>query len=342
MQNTTDHILPTADLSIEDRGNAAPTAESIHQSLLLSRYTLEHVLSESTFSRIVLAKDVIDGTVCALKMFSSDREISPSILQVIREQYASYYFHHPYLIMPLRFGLAGAMPLVVMPFVPGGSLICYTRKHSPMLPLSEAEIVILVAQISLVLYQIHKRGSAHLDVCPTNIMILNSSTYALTDYGINRVFRNVLQQARGPHCIMHPDYASPQRYMRVSAEPEDDMFSFGVVLYELAMGRLPWESSGGMNLLDGGADAPALDDRFSPEFSQLVARCLHRSPEQRPSAEDLWHFCRRYQPETVDEARQRRTSQIRLSRLTTEHIDNAAIPDRGTLATTRVPVFSCV
>lgn len=289
--------------------NGIPVTESdivsIEDSLFLSRYGIDHVIAESPYARVVRAKDMVDGTMCAIKIFPPGAPISPGILKIAHLQYASFIFRHPNLLMPLHFTVTGGRSVIVMPFVARGSLLACTRRTTPSRMLGEYGIISVIRQLALVLHQIHMRHSVHLDICPSNIMMMDSGRFALTDYGINRVFRNLLHHSCGPNGIMHPDYASPDRYLRNSAAPEDDIFSLGVVLYELAMGTLPWEADGGWNLMRGGPEAPALDEEFSPGLSRLVMRCLNRSASMRPCAEELWHWCRSYVPQSEEDAKKR-------------------------------------
>ena len=315
--------------------NSESAPGSIEESLFLSRYAIDRVIAESTCARIVRARDLIDGTICAIKIFPPGNPISPGILEIVRQQYSAFIFRHPNLLMPLHFAVTGGTPTIVMPYVAQGSLLAFTRKETSCRMLDECGIIAVIQQLALVLHQIHMRHSAHLDICPSNIMVMDSGRYALSDYGINRVFRNLLHQSCGPNGIMHPDYASPDRYLRNSADPKDDIFSLGVVLYELAMGELPWESDGGKNLLNDGPEAPELDEEFSPEFSRLVARCLHRSASMRPCAEELWHWCRSHVPQSEEEFRRRRLQKEQRSRELVELFNSATSADPSAAVTAK-------
>jgi serine/threonine protein kinase len=277
----------------EVRNARASSLDAIQDSLVLSRYVLEAVLSDTPLSRILKVRDNIDGTHCAVKVYSPAGELDPMILQVFDTQYRSFFFHSPHLLMPLRFSVLDGAPLVFMPWVKGGSLDTPPAdSDAPRSPMNETQLVAMLAQLAPVLDTIHRRGSTHLDICPGNVLVIAPGRYAFTDFGINRICRNMLHHAVGPNGIMHPDYASPERYAHDTAAPDDDIFSLGVLLFEMAMGVLPWSCEGGRNLLIDASDIPVLDGRFSRACADIVARCMQRLPEDRPTARELAEWSR--------------------------------------------------
>ncbi|MDX5321400.1 MAG: protein kinase, partial [Bacteroidota bacterium] len=132
------------------------------------------------------------------------------------------------------------------------------------------------------------------DIKPDNILIDNRGNYLLTDFGISSRLRSSLRKSTTTGKAMTVAYAPPERfYGTQEAKPAGDIFSFGVLLYELAVGDVPWMGAGGV-VVKPDSDPVALPSGYSKRFQSLVQACLRFDAQQRPSAQELQNWAQEF------------------------------------------------
>ncbi|MBL0175970.1 MAG: protein kinase [Ignavibacteria bacterium] len=272
-------------------------------SLFANRYKLLKRVEGGIHTQVWRVEDTKKGGhIHALKLFESEKELDPVIVQLLTNEFLSMTVKHPNLLMPTSFSVMGTMTYLLGPFVEHGSLRNVIRAAKTSRPLNEQRIVQLLGQMVAGLSFLHKNSFVHQDIAPENVLLGDGGVPLLSDFGISRILHNTLSHNVGPNRIFHIPYASPERFTARSANPADDVFSIGVLLYELAMGKLPWDGQGGKALLENAA-TPELDESFSEEFTSLVAWCLQKSPDHRPTSADIEKWAVSYHPVSVEEIR---------------------------------------
>ncbi len=183
-----------------------------------------------------------------------------------------------------RFVAAGdlaAQPYLVLERVEGRSL----ADHTP--PLPAAEVARLGAAVADALDAVHLQGAFHLDVKPSNVILRPGGEAVLIDFGLSRHlhYPDLLgEEARAP--VGSAPYVSPEAVLGIRSDPRSDVFSLGVVLYELATGELPF----GMPTSPGGLRQRLWMDPVPPRarvpelpgwLQEVILRCLEPDPADR-------------------------------------------------------------
>lgn len=153
----------------------------------------------------------------------------------------------------------------------------------------EKAIAQILHDVAEALQYLHTRDPQilHRDIKTGNILVDDHNRYVITDFGISSRVKKTLRKATSHAGAMSVSYAPPERFgARPASVPAGDIFSLGVMLYELCENDVPWDGTGGMALLQG-APLPDLPDYYTGRFNKIVKSCMHPDHEQRPSAEKL-------------------------------------------------------
>src|SRR5262249_40316323 len=212
--------------------------------------------------------------------FSEDEEqMRP---RFYREARAAAKLQHRNIVTVFEFAEEGNTPYIVMEFLRGTSLAA--RMASP-LPLALADKLDVIAQLCDALKYAHEQGVVHRDVKPANVFLLNDGTVKLLDFGIAKVTTSTL--TRQGDVLGSASYMSPEQVSgSESVDGRADIFSTGVVLYELLAGRKPFQADAPtaviMKILH--EDPPPLADLAPGLPGQLVAlvnKALVKDPAKR-------------------------------------------------------------
>lgn len=210
--------------------------------LIDNQYTVGKSLGEGAFGMVFKVSD-LTGRTYALKVLKL-WEVHPEIRQQLADRFEMEYqtgrIDSPYLVHSVGHGLVYGNPYILMEFCPNGDLT-----HAPQ----NTDWNIVGQQILLGLKALHQCGKVHRDLKPENVLIKEDGTVALTDFGISgdrnkrMTERNLLgkpQQIFGTYAYMPPEQVNPHRDATVL--PTTDIFSFGVMIYQLLTGALPFGS----------------------------------------------------------------------------------------------------
>ena len=207
------------------------------------RYVVEKVLGEGSFGKVYRVKDM-DGTIYALKLLHL-WDVAPDIRQPLMERFEMEFktgqIGCDYLVQSVDYGKIGGNPYIVMEFCPGGDL-------TPILGKEIHRIPEICQQILLGLRALHINGKVHRDLKPENVLFKANGIAALTDFGIagdrnhRMTERNILgkpQQIFGTYAYMPPEQVNRLRG-GATVLPTTDIFSFGVLAFQLLTGKLPF------------------------------------------------------------------------------------------------------
>ena len=222
-----------------------------------------------------------------LKFYDTGAEKALAFLELLEREFDSFVVKNPNVLSPIALGIHETLTYSVSPYTGCRSLRSIATAHSARFTGNETRVLSLFLRMMKGVVWLHKMNYSHLDLLPENLLLAQGDRVMLTDFGLNRILRNVTGLVAGPNNIVHPAYASPERFVGMSGSPADDVFSIGVMLYELACGVQPWNGKGGLAIIQG-ADMPELKGGcFSRHFSDLLADCLSGDPADRPESPDI-------------------------------------------------------
>jgi eukaryotic-like serine/threonine-protein kinase len=238
--------------------------------------------------------EAYDATICrrvALKTLCSDVLSGPEadtfIDRLRREAQAAGRLNHPNIVAVYDFGeelqegaRAGRIAYITMEFVEGRELqaLLATQERLPV-----AAIVRIMGQLLDALEYSHKNGVVHRDIKPANIMLLQDDTVKVTDFGIARIESSTL--TRAGTVMGSPSYMSPEQFLGLSIDARSDLYSAGVVLYELLAGEVPFPGSFSTAMHKVLNDTPtpvsALNVHAPKGTDELLGRALAKKPADR-------------------------------------------------------------
>ena len=194
--------------------------------------------------------------------------------------------NHPNLIKIHKFGQTRALAYLIMEYFRGQNLRALMRTESPMLAERAIDIV---SQVAAALHHLHQNGIVHRDVKPENILVNSAGDVKVIDFAIavdvNSQWKRWFGWGAGVRGTR--TYMSPEQVRGQAVTPRSDIYSFGVLLYELAAGRPPFMEIGPDQLLASHLeDTPPSLNRLVPNihpgYEELVDMMLAKSVEQRP------------------------------------------------------------
>jgi predicted Ser/Thr protein kinase len=275
--------LPPRDEPSAVAGGAAPPAppsggfEVAHAELPapFGRYRLEKVLGKGGMGAVYLAYDTQLDRRVALKVptFGSDEDAPRE--RFFREARAAATLRHPNLCPVFDIGEHSGVSYLTMAYIEGTSLADYLHAHKPLPPREAAGLVRVLARA---LQEAHDHGIIHRDLKPSNVLLSAKKEPVVTDFGLARRSASQDERLTQTGAILGtPAYMPPEQVNGDVAAmgPGCDIYSLGIILYELLAGRPPFEGPMGTLIAQIVLDPPPPLTRFRPELDpDLEAVCL--------------------------------------------------------------------
>jgi hypothetical protein len=189
---------------------------------------------------------------------------------------------HARILPVYDYGEHEGVPYLVMRYVEGGALSDMLRQHPDGLPLDEAAR--LIGQIASALDYAHQAGVIHRDIKPSNALVDRSGDVLLTDFGIAKIAEATVQFT-GQGTVGTPAYMSPEQAMGKELTPATDVYSLGIVLYEMLTGRVPFQAETPIAVINAHIYDPLpLPRSLRPDLPEMVERILLKTLAKVPEA----------------------------------------------------------
>jgi serine/threonine-protein kinase len=227
----------------------------------------------------VIERKVAIKTILAEYLDAADME--EAVARFKREAQAGGRLQHPGIVGVYEYGHEGEMAFIVMEYVEGQEL---KRMLSGGNRLDLIDVFEIMKQLLVALDYSHKQGVVHRDIKPANLMIQPGPKVKVMDFGIARLESSSLTQVGT--VVGTPTHMSPEQLMGLPADGRSDLWSSGVILYELVTGTSPFIAASPMSVmhkvLQGEPEPPtALNPTLPPGFDNILARALAKKPEDR-------------------------------------------------------------
>jgi len=251
------------------------------------RYRVEKLLGRGGMGAVYLAHDTRLDRPVALKIPKLGAEDSPEVIErFLREARAAAALSHPNLCPVYDAGETDGIYYLTMAYLEGRPLSARLKEGPPLEP---REAALLVREIALALAEAHDHGVIHRDLKPANIMITTKGRPIVMDFGLARqaVQTDENQLTQSGAILGTPAYMSPEQVRGESSAigPASDLYSLGVVLYELLACRLPFSGSLGSLLASILHDPPPSPSQFRPEIApaleSICLRAMAKEPQDR-------------------------------------------------------------
>ncbi len=255
----------------------------------VGRYQIDEMSGEGAMARVYKAYDPKIDRTLAIKALKShllaDDEYRARFL---REAKGAGILSHPNIVTVFDVGEEDRQPYIAMEWIDGPTLADALKAGKTFTP---REIVEIGIQLARALDYAHKKGIVHRDVKPGNIMLVRDTlTVKVADFGICRINETEqtqkADQTQMGAVLGTPNYMSPEQVQGLAVDARSDLFSAGVVLYQMLTGHLPFEGDSMISVVYkiANADAPTLD-KLRPDLPlslrRVIARALKKAPEKR-------------------------------------------------------------
>ena len=263
----------------------------------IGRYEILEIIGTGAHGRVARAHDPMISRLVAIKLFPKDLAIGEARQRFIQEARVVGQLSHPSIIALHDMGIdePTQTPYLVMEFLEGQPLDRILDKGSIPLPRACA----WAAEVACALGTAHRKGVIHGDVKPANILICDDGRVKLMDFGMARL---ASRDSADTPLIGTPAYWCPEQIIGKPQDARSDLFSLGVVLYEMVTGKRPFDADSLQGVCSRVLSSTPLppsqaNPSVPPGFDAIIALCLAKDPATRYAAaetiaEDLYPFAR--------------------------------------------------
>ena len=247
----------------------------------LGGYVIESRLATGGMSTVYLAHSKKGGTPAALKVIHLEADTPSDVLErFINEHEMLERIKHPNIVPIYAQGFTDKSAYIAMEYFPRGSLAGLMRQ-----PLAGDAVLWITRQIATGLASAHRAGIVHRDLKPDNVMMRADGTLALTDFGIAKDLTAGVGNSTDRGIVLGtPVYMAPEQALGQRAESSADIYSLGVMLYEMLTGRKPFEASDFQRVIHqhNNAAVPPLPPALA-KWQDLLDLMLAKLPPARPA-----------------------------------------------------------
>jgi serine/threonine-protein kinase len=271
-------------------GATAPSAAVVELSqgqLFANRYRIDQIIGRGGMGIVYRANDTQLDEVVAIKTLPGDvMTRSPEDLERFkREIRLARKITHRNVLRTYDYGEADGVYFISMEFVRGYTLN-ELLDEAPARQLVPRVTMGISRQISRGLQAAHEQGIIHRDIKPQNVLIDHKGEVKLMDFGIARMAEAPEAMTQAGLIVGTPHYMSPEQVQGRQLDPRSDVYSMGVMIYEMLVGRRPFESSSLTGVLTAHITEKArppieLRQDIGREINSIVVRCLEKDPKSR-------------------------------------------------------------
>jgi class 3 adenylate cyclase/tRNA A-37 threonylcarbamoyl transferase component Bud32 len=246
--------------------------------LQIKGYKVRSKIGEGGMSNVFLAEREADGAQVALKILNAKPSDDKQLLQrFIQESALISDIDHTNVVKIYDKGFTDDYAYIAMEYFTGGSL-----KDVIAAGLTPRQALSLLAQAAAALAEIHRLGIVHRDVKPANMMLRADGTMVLADFGIAKRASGDMDRTVHGEFFGTPYYISPEQANGKPATERSDIYSLGIIFYEMLMNRRPYDGNSIVELISQHVNAPVprLPENLT-DYQMLLDRMLAKDPDER-------------------------------------------------------------
>ncbi len=266
--------------------------------VLSGRYELSHLVARGGMAEVYRARDQLLDRPVALKVLFPELSVDRSFVERFRrEAQAAANLSHPNIVPVFDWGEDNGTYFIVMEFVDGRALSSILRTAGPLHPDRAAEIA---ADVAGALAYAHRHGVVHRDVKPGNVLITEEGTIKVTDFGIARAVNTEESLTQTGAVMGTATYFSPEQAEGMGVDSRSDIYSLGVVIFEMVTGRPPFLGDtpvavASKHVREHPPAPREINPGVPPDLEAIILKCLAKSPDHRYATGDdlridLLHF----------------------------------------------------
>jgi len=252
--------------------------------LLNNRYRLEEQQGSGGMAMVYRAHDLMLERTVAIKLLRADFSSDPDFRERFRQEAkAAANLSHPNIVTVHDFGLDEGRLFIVMEYVPGTDLKTILKQRGRF---SLDEAVALMVQACAGIGYAHRVGLVHCDIKPQNMLVTPDQRLKVVDFGIARALASISPDEQTDVVWGSPQYFSPEQAAGGAPSPASDVYSLGIVMYEMLTGQLPFTASTAEELARMHREVPPpsprrLNPAIPVELEQVLLKVLSKEPAAR-------------------------------------------------------------
>jgi len=257
------------------------------------RYEILQVKGIGGMAVVLKAKDRLKNRIVAIKMLNEKHEgDSAAVRRFVNESRAIALLSNDHIVDIYDVAFTGKTKYLVMEYIEGITLREYMKRNGPLGLEKSLDFTI---QILSALQHAHEKGVVHRDIKPQNIMVQAGDKLKVTDFGIAQISDN--NQGNAGVAMGTVYYISPEQASGKTTTFSSDIYSTGVMLYEMATGRLPFEGDTPLSIammqVNSAPIRPRkIDPKIPQGLEQIIMRAMNKAPEERfRSAKSMLRAC---------------------------------------------------
>jgi eukaryotic-like serine/threonine-protein kinase len=252
--------------------------------LLNNRYLILDQLGKGGMAIVYRARDTMLERSVAVKVLRENYSRDPAFLDRFRQEAkAAANLSHPNIVTVHDFGLDNGQLFIVMEYVPGTDLKTLIKQRGRF---SQEEAIPLLIQACAGIGYAHRAGLVHCDVKPQNLLVTPDMRLKVTDFGIARALSTIHPEEQSEVIWGSPQYFSPEQASGAAPSPASDVYSLGIIMYEMLTGSLPFHADTAIGLARLHIEAEPVPiaemlPNISPVLEQILNKVLSKEPSQR-------------------------------------------------------------
>ncbi len=281
-------------------GEAEPVTNSGEATVINDRYEIHKRIGRGGMADVFLARDLLLDRQVAIKVLFPEFAIDPNFVERFRrEAQAAANLSHPNIVNVYDWGKYSGTYFITMEYVQGRTLAEILRTNRQLTAKQAAEIA---SEVAAALGFAHEAGLAHRDIKPANILIGSNGQVKVADFGIARAMNAPTESnlTQAGAVMGTASYFSPEQAQGAQPDPRSDLYSLGIVMYEMVAGRPPFTGENPVSIAYKQVHDPPqplnqiVADIPRP-FEAIIAKLLAKDPKLRyPSAHALRDDLRRF------------------------------------------------